>query len=307
MRIAVSGASGFVGSHLCEKLELRGDEVFRLSRKASSDDLDSRLIAWDPVGHGLRNPEVLSGFDAVVHLAGRSVASGRWTKKEKSRIRSSRVQATQILAQQISALASPPRCVISASAIGIYGSQATPKNNAMHALSEDTAPNAEGFLASVARDWESACEPLSGKVRLAHPRLGMVLGTTDGALGKVLPLFRLCLGGKLGDGKQVWSWISLQDCIDALIWLLTTETASGPYNLTAPNAVTNEQFTQAVAKQLRRPAILPTPTCLLRLALGEMADALLLSNCRAVPKRLMEQGFQFSHSTLKGFLADELA
>ena len=295
MKIAVSGAGGFVGSALVSVLEQAGHEVYRLVR--SSATADSQSIAWDP-DRGLRNPDSLNGFDALVHLAGKSIASGRWTAKVKQEIRDSRVHATQTLALQIAELSNPPRTIVSASAVGLYG------NAGDQVLDESSAAGAD-FLAEVATGWEAACDPLRAVgLRVVHPRLGIVLGAEGGALQKMLPIFRYGLGGKLGNGAQYWSWISLVDCVAALVWILDTKTAVGPYNLVAPEPLTNAAFTKKLAAHLHRPAIVPAPAFGLRLVMGEMADALLLASCRAVPKRLIEQGFVHHHATLDVFLDD---
>lgn len=297
MKIAVSGASGFVGGGLLPILESRGHEVHRMVRSRS--DLDAKSIHWDPQ-RGMSDETALNGFDALIHLAGKSIASGRWTAAIKQEIRDSRVEATQIVASQIANLSDPPPTIVSASAVGLYGSAGDT------ILDEDAATGSD-FLASVASDWEAACDPLrAAGLRVVHPRLGIVLGSEGGALQKMLPLFRFGLGGKLGNGSQYWSWISLADCISALVWLLETETATGPYNLVSPQPLTNGDFTKILAAHLHRPAVVPAPAFGLRLAMGEMADALLLASCRAVPKRLLEQGFVHRHPTLDEFLDEEL-
>ena len=265
----------------------------------SRSDVDAKSIHWDPQ-RGMTDETALDGFDALIHLAGKSIASGRWTAAIKQEIRDSRVEATQILASQIANLSDPPPTIVSASAVGLYGSAGDT------ILDEDAATGSD-FLASVASDWEAACDPLrAAGLRVVHPRLGIVLGSGGGALQKMLSLFRFGLGGKLGNGSQYWSWISLADCISALVWLLETETATGPYNLVSPQPLTNGDFTKILAAHLRRPAVVPAPAFGLRLAMGEMADALLLASCRAVPKRLREQGFVHRQATLDEFLDEEL-
>lgn len=303
MKIAVSGASGFVGKTLCSSLEGTGHEVFRLSRTISTDQLEKKAIAWDP-NVGLANPEVLNGFDAFIHLAGKSIAV-RWTQQTKQQIRDSRVDATQILAEQIAKLESPPPTILSASAVGIYGPDLPDTDTAWH---EDARLEANDFLADVARQWEAASEPMrEAGLRVVHPRLGIVLGKGGGALQKALPLFQWGLGGRIGDGKQIWSWISLNDCVRALLWLLEDDLAKGAYNLVSPTPVTNAEFTAVLGRHLGRPTFFPAPAMLLRLVLGEMADALLLSSCRVLPSRLEEEGFVFEDAELHECLNRELA
>ncbi len=239
-------------------------------------------------------------MDAIIHLAGRSIAAARWSTDEKERIRTSRVAATRILVDQICELARPPAVFIGASATGIYGDRGS-------APVDEQQPSGDDFLAHVARDWEQACEPLRHRqIRLAHARLGIVMDRSGGALAKVLPLFRWMLGGQLGSGRQYWSWIALHDCVRVLEWLLTTPTALGAYNTVAPQPVTNREFTTALARAVGKPAIWPVPKFGLRLAMGEMADALLLTSCRAVPRRLEQAGFTFDYPELQAFLQTHL-
>lgn len=307
MQVAISGSSGLIGSALVRELLSAGHSVLRLARATSGPQSDVPQIPgsepgvthWDPAT-GLSHPEQLNGMDAVFHLAGKSIASGRWTEKVKKEIRDSRVAPTLVLAKQIVTLDSPPPVFISASAVGIYGDCGAEVVTEAHS-------QGNGFLAEVAGSWEAACDPLrEAGMRVIHPRLGIVLSYKGGALNKMLPLFRWMLGGKLGNGRQYWSWISLPDCIRSLVWLLEQHHASGPYNLVAPNPETNAEFTRHLAHALHRPTSLPVPACALRLAMGEMADALLLSSCRATPNRLLESGFQFRYPQLAKFLVHEL-
>ncbi len=304
LQVAVSGSSGLVGSDLCARLRSAGHAVRPLqrvsrSKPASQTSLSPDDIAWDPA-HGLVDPQQLESIDCVVHLAGRSIASARWTPEEKRRIRDSRVQPTSVLANQIAQLSHPPRVFVSASAIGIYGDHGDE-------VVDESTPAGQDFLAVVANDWEQSCAALTeAGVRVVHPRLGMVLSTSGGALAKMLPLFRWMLGGPLGSGRQYWSWVALQDVVSAIEWMLHTPEAVGPYNVVAPDPLTNTQFTTALARVVGMPAILPAPAWGLRLALGEMADALLLSSCRVVPRRLQEQGFSFKYPELEPLLRSQL-
>lgn len=298
MRIAVTGSSGFVGSCLVDRLNARGHAVLRLVRELGHST--ENCVLWSPQ-HGLQRPQMLEGVDAVIHLAGRSIAAGRWTNREKQRIRDSRVQATTVLAHQLLQLNRCPPVFLSTSAIGIYG-DCGDRNV------DEAQPPGSDFLASVAQDWESATEQLTAsEIRVPIARLGIVLGRHGGALAKMLPLFRWCLGGKLGSGQQFWSWIALEDVVSALLWMLESPTARGPYNVVADDPVTNAQFTRLLAGVLHRPAVFPVPRVALRLAMGEMADALLLTSCRAVPRRLLQQGFQPRYNDLQDFLQDEFS
>lgn len=293
--IAVSGSGGMVGKALCELLEPEY-RISRLSR--GSAKVRSGSIPWVP-DEGVSDPGLLESVDAIVHLAGRSIAASRWNRSEKQKLRDSRVLATQKLVKQICRLSNPPKTFVCASAIGIYG------NSGSVAVNEDS-PAGDDFLAELATDWERACEPLlEAGVRVCNARLGIVLDKSEGALAKLLPMFRWYAGGRIGDGRQMMSWVALEDCVAAIRWLLESST-SGPFNLTAPHAVSNEEFTAALGTALGKPTYLPVPAAALRLALGEMADALLLSSCNAVPQRLLSAGFEFRWPELLPFLKAEL-
>jgi uncharacterized protein len=286
MRVLVSGASGFVGSAICRRLRERGDTVERLVRGAADG------VLWDPTT-GRFDPAAAEGADAVVHLAGESVFSGRWNEKRKAAIRDSRVTGTRLLAEGLARLERPPRVIACASATGFYGDGGDAEQN-------EASPVGRGFLAEVCRDWESACAPAAERgIRVANLRIGLVLSTEGGALGKILPVFRLGLGGRVGDGRQWMSWITLGDLVRVVEWVLFDDALAGAVNAVAPHPVRNDEFTHALARVLRRPAVLPVPAIVLRLALGEMADELLLSGTRAVPKRLSERGFRFEHAQIE--------
>jgi uncharacterized protein len=298
-RVAISGSHGMIGSALRSSLEPQNKVLSFVRPRSNSAASDSENIEWIPE-QGLRDPTVLESVDAILHLAGRSIATSRWSQSEKQRLRDSRVLATQQLVAQICKLDNPPHTFIGASAIGIYG-------DAGAQPVDEGSPSGDDFLATLARDWEQACEPLRERgIRVCSARLGIVLNKNQGALAKLLPLFRCWLGGRIGDGSQVMSWIALEDCVAAIHWLLDFSAAEGPYNLVAPKAVTNKEFTAAVAEALDTPAILPVPKLALRLGLGEMADALLLSSCHAVPQRLLSSGFQFKWPEILPFLKAEL-
>lgn len=301
LRIAVSGSTGLIGGALCERFVAAGHTVTFVQRVNQSENASTSYQAtlWDPA-HGLLDPLQLSGIDCMIHLAGRSIASARWTSSEKQRIRDSRVRATRLLVDQVCQLDAPPKTFISASAIGIYGDHGAEEV-------DEATPRGRNFLADVASDWEDACLPLVQRgVRVVHPRFGMVLSRNGGALGKMLPLFRWRLGGRVGSGKQYWSWVALPDVVSAIEWMMCERSAEGVYNVVAPQPTTNAEFTKTLARQLGVPAILPAPAWGLRLALGEMADALLLTSCLVVPTRLLDAGFEFRFPQLQPFLTTEL-
>lgn len=294
--IAISGASGFIGSALAELLRQRGDRVLPLVRPGSSSEGG---IFWDPAG-GTVDQRALEGVDAVVHLAGENVADGRWSDEKKRRIRESRVRGTSVLAGALANLRRKPAVLISGSATGYYGDCGA-------AEVDESAPPGSDFLAVVSQEWEQAATPAAAAgIRVAHPRTGIVLAPHGGALAKMLLPFKLGLGARLGDGRQWMSWIALDDAVRGLVHALDEQTLRGPFNLTAPEPVTNEQFTRALARALHRPAPMSIPRFAARLAFGEMADAALLSGVRALPKRLLESGFAFRFRALDEFLSQAL-
>lgn len=297
--IVVSGSSGFIGSALCEALEARGDRVARLVRPGRRVATDQRAIAWDPERRTI-DPGALEGVDAVVHLAGEGIADRRWTEAQKKRIRDSRADGTKLLAHALSQLAEKPALFLCASAVGIYGDRgATPL--------DELADPGRDFLAEVCLAWEQAAQPAEhAGIRVAHSRFGVVLDPAGGALAKMLPPFKLGLGGKLGSGEQYMSWIARSDAVRALLHLLDTPTLSGAINVTAPTPVTNAQLTAALGKALRRPTVFAVPGFAARAVFGEMAQVALLSGARVLPRRLLDSGFQFEHADLDAYLAGAL-
>ncbi|RMH77154.1 MAG: TIGR01777 family protein [Actinomyces sp.] len=301
-RVAVTGATGLIGRALVESLTAEGHAVTRILRRPPDPGADpdgTDHVLWDPAtGH--IDAAGLEGVDAVVHLAGEPIASHRWTDEQKARIRDSRVAGTRLLARTLARLDQPPRVLVSGSAIGVYGDRGDDPI-------DETAPPGDDFLAQVCVEWEGATEEAADAgIRVAHARTGIVLSGRGGALARMLPLFRLGLGGRLGSGRQWWSWISLTDEVAALRWLVDHDVA-GPVNLTAPRPVTNAEFTRTLARVLRRPALVPAPRFALGLVLGrELADALLFTSARVLPVRLAESGFSFAHDDLATALAAEL-
>ena len=276
--ILVSGVSGPIGAALLPALMERGYQVVRLVRRAHAGE---GQIAWDPA-QPLR-PQSVSGFEAVVHLAGESVV-GRWTEAKKRRIRESRVQGTRHLAEALAEASLRPRVLVSASAIGYYGDRGD------EVLTEDSPPG-KGFLPEVCGEWEGAVEPAErAGIRTVQLRIGIVLSRNGGALQKMLTPFRLGVGGTMGNGRQWWSWIDVRDLVGAIDFALNSSTLLGPVNLVSPRPVSNAEFTKILAGVLSRPAILPMPAFAARLVFGQMADELLLASQRVEPAKLIAGG-----------------
>lgn len=289
MKVLVTGSSGLIGQPLVKKLEEDGHQTIRLVR--GLHDADHTIVLWNPSSSTIVNPSRLEGLDAVIHLAGESIAGKRWTAEKKMRIRNSRVQGTALLANTLATLEEKPKTFLCASATGYYGDQGA---NVCTEITEvgDT------FLAGVCRDWESATRPAADAgIRTLQLRFGMILSSHGGALPKMLPPFRWGLGGPVGTGRQYWSWISLADAIHAIIHLLNSE-ISGPVNMTSPAPSTNKEFTQAMGKALKRPVFLPLPAFAARAIMGEMADELLLGSTRVLPEKLLQSGFSFGDTDL---------
>ncbi|MFG2980281.1 TIGR01777 family oxidoreductase [Streptomyces sp. NPDC048258] len=282
MRIAVTGSTGLIGSALVRSLRADGHEVVRFVRREPAAGDEAR---WDPAG-GHVDPAGLAGCGAVVHLAGAGVGEHRWTSAYKKEIRDSRVLGTAAIANALAALDAPPAVLVSGSAVGYYG------DTGDRAVDEG-APAGHGFLPSVCVEWEAAAEPArAAGIRTAFARTGLVVAREGGAWGRLFPVFRAGIGGRLGNGRQYWSYISLRDEIAALRHIIDTPGIEGPVNLTAPEPLTNRQVTAAMGRVLRRPALLPVPAVALRVVLGEFAEDVLGSQ-RATPTRLLESGFVF--------------
>lgn len=301
MKVLISGSSGLIGSTVWRSLEAAGHQCIALSRR---DLPQKKTIQWDS-DRGEIDREALAAagpLDVVIHLAGENIAENQWDAAVKRRIRDSRVVGTYTLAAALSELPEPPNTLISASAVGYYG------NRQDEDLSEASPPG-DDFLATTARDWEAATGPLEGAgTRVALVRIGIVLSPRGATLLKLLPIFRAGVGGPLGSGRQWMSWISLTDTVGAIEYLMSNGGLQGPFNLTAPEPVTNAEFARALGKAVHRPALIPAPAVALRLLLGrEKADALLLSGQRVLPRRLQEAGFVFRHPTLAEALQAELS
>ena len=293
MKILVTGSTGLVGSALLPSLEAKGHQVIRLVRSAPRDGATE--IYWNP-SEGTLSADRLEGLDGVVHLAGDNLAEGRWTDEKKKSIRESRVRGTTLLSETLAKLERRPEVLVSASAVGFYGSRGD------ETLTERSA-SGDDFLSEVCRQWELSTQAAAQSgVRVVNLRFGVILSGGGGALKKMLFPFRMGLGGKLGDGRQYMSWVAIDDAVGAIEHALTNKALHGPVNVVSPEPVTNSEFTKALGGALSRPTIFSVPAFAARLAFGEMADATLLSSQRAEPARLKESGFVFKYPDLEGAL-----
>jgi len=289
-RIAVTGASGLVGRALTRALEATGRGVHPLVRRPPRPD--TREIRWDPET-GEVDTESLRGFSAVVHLAGENIASGRWTPRRREVIRRSRVEGTRALAEALARMKAPPRTLLCASAVGYYGHRGDE-------VCTEESPPGEGFLPEVCAAWEAAADPArEAGIRVVHARIGVVLSREGGALPRMLPPFRLGLGGPVGSGKQWMSWIALDDLTALIEHCLDDPSLAGPVNAVAPHPAINREFAKTLGRVLRRPAVLPLPAFAVRLLLGEMGRDLLLASARAVPEAALRAGFAFRFPRLE--------
>ncbi|MET8133777.1 TIGR01777 family oxidoreductase [Streptomyces sp. NPDC005251] len=290
-RIVIAGASGLIGSALARSLSAEGHEVVRLVRR---EPRSPNEVRWDPQRQRI-DAVGLIGCAAVVNLAGAPVAGRPWTRTYKRMIRDSRVLGTATLAEAVASLDEPPRVFVNGSAIGFYGDT---DGRAV----DESAPPGDGFLPSVCVEWEEATAPAQeAGVRTVLPRTGLVVAREGGAWARLIPLFRAGVGGRMGNGRQYWSYIALHDEVAAIRYLIDTESLSGPVNLTAPDPLTNGEITEAMGRVLRRPTLVSAPAPLLRLALGDMAEDILGSQ-RVLPTRLLESGFTFAFPSIEGAL-----
>ncbi|MFQ5823748.1 MAG: TIGR01777 family oxidoreductase [bacterium] len=293
MNIVVTGSTGLIGSELVPFLTTGGHPVKRLVRSKPKPEEDG--IHWDSGVDSLDSAK-LEGLDAVVHLAGESIAEGRWTDEKKARIRESRVKGTRLISETLAKLKKPPKVLVCASAIGYYGDRG-------EEILKETSAAGSGFLSEVCRKWEAATEPATQKgIRVGYIRFGVVLSPKGGALAKMLFPFKMGVGGIIGNGQQYMSWISVDDAVGAIYHAITTDTLKGPINAVAPNPVTNREFTQTLGRVLVRPTIFPMPALAARLVFGEMANELLLASTRVEPAKLLSSGYKFRHPELEGAL-----
>ncbi len=293
LKVALTGSTGFIGSALKPLLQSEGYSVYPRVRR--SPRLESPEIFWNPYLRKLQR-DSLEGMDAVVHLAGESIAGGRWTARKKTEILRRRVEGTKFLAETLASLQRPPKVFLVSSAVGFYG------NRGDEVLTEES-PAGEGFLSGVCRAWEAAAEPARrAGIRTVHVRTGIVLSRKGGALARMLLPFLMGLGGRLGEGSKWMSWIALEDLVRVFHYLLYAESLSGPVNATAPGAVTNADFTKVLGKVIHRPTVIPLPAFAVRLLLGEMGETLLLEGQKVVPAKLLKAGFSFLYPDLEGSL-----
>ena len=294
MKILATGMSGPIGAAVLPELMSAGHSVTRMVRRPGSAGDE---LTWDPAQPIA--PQQVSGYDAVIHLAGETIV-GRWTEAKKKRIRDSRVLGTQHLCEALARAAVKPQVLISASATGYYGDRGE------ETLDESSAPGGN-FLATVCREWEAATGPVArAGCRVVNLRFGIVLSTSGGALAKMLPAFRLGLGGRVGSGTQCWSWVSISDVAGAVVHAFKREELRGPVNVVAPIPVTNLEFTRTLGGVLHRPTVLPMPILAVRAAFGQMGDELLLASARVLPSKLQSSSYAFRHPDLRGALEDLL-
>jgi uncharacterized protein len=297
VKVAVTGSSGLIGTALVAALRADGHQVLRLVRGGPAGQ---DAVIWDPrAERGGLDPGSLDGVAAVVHLAGAGVADKRWTPGYQAEIRSSRVEGTRGLVRALAAMTTPPGVLLAGSAIGWYGDTGGREVT-------EASPSGRGFLPEVVRDWEAAAgEAAAAGIRVVTLRSGVVLSAKGGILGRLLPLFRLGLGGRIGSGKQVMSWIGLSEWVAAARFLMGRDDIAGPVNLTTPSPVTNAEFTAALAAAVHRPAVMMVPVPALKLAVGGVSSDI-LSSARVLPQRLLAEGYRFQHPGIAGALAAEL-
>jgi uncharacterized protein len=297
MKVAVTGSSGLIGTALVAALRADGHQVIRLVRGGPAAE---DTVIWDPrAERGGLDPRSLDGVAAVVHLAGASIAGKRWTEGYQAEIRNSRVQGTRALVRAPAAMTTPPGVLLAGSAVGWYGDTGGREVT-------ESDPAGRGFLPEVVRDWEAAAaEAAPAGIRVVTLRSGLVMSPKGGILGRLLPLFRLGVGGRIGSGKQVMSWIGLSEWVAAARFLLGRADIAGPVNMTTPNPVSNAEFTSALATAVHRPAVMLVPVPALKLAVGGVSSDI-LSSARVMPQRLLAEGYRFQHPGIAGALAAEL-
>ena len=297
-RVILSGASGLLGSALRQRLAAQGAKIVQLVRGAA---VNPDQVAWNPAASpAIPDRGPLEDCNAAIHLGGASIAARRWTDAWKREMTASRVDSTRTLAIALASLECPPKVFLVASAVGIYGDRGD------EVLDETSAPG-EGFLADLCQKWEAATQPAEDAgIRIVHLRFGVVLAPDGGALEKMLPVFRMGLGGKLGSGKQWMSWVSLEDVLGAVLFAAENSSLSGAVNVTSPSPITNADFTRILARRLGRPAVLSVPAFALRMMYGQMAEEALLAGARVIPAKLEGAGFRFAHTTVTRALAAAL-
>ena len=296
LKIVMTGSTGLIGEKTVRFLKDKGHKVVRLLRQNSHHELKDTCLFWD-IAKGEIDRQGLEGQDVVIHLAGENISDRRWSAKFKKKIYASRVDGTAFLVKTLIGLNKPPRILLSASAVGIYGAKAGDQ-----ALNEQ-APLGNDFLAQLCRNWEAATKPAEEKgIRVVHMRFGVVFAQEGGMLKKILPVFKMGLGGNIGPGQQVMSWIASDEIPLVMNYLINSSELSGPVNVTSPEPVANAQFTKAFAAAIGRSAFIPLPAFMVKIIFGEMGETLLLGSQKAVPQRLLESGYIFQYPSLEAAL-----
>ena len=295
-RVAISGSTGFIGSAIVARLKEEGWQVTPIVRPQTSRISSQMTIQWDPA-QGMMDAEALDGYEVVIHLAGTNIAGKRWSPAYKDSILQSRIKSTDLLSQTISKLRNPPKLFLSASAVGFYGTHASSE------IIDETSSQGNDFLADVCAQWEKATKIVEKVgVRAVQMRFGMVVGKNGGALAKMLPIFNLGLGGKLGHGQQMMSWIALPEIPEIILDLIQNNSLRGPVNLVSPQAVSNAEFTRVLSQAIRRPAVFPVPSMGIKMFFGEMGQTLLLEGANVYPRRLLKAGYKFKYPDLNSVL-----
>ena len=293
MHIAITGSTGFIGSALIQWFTSEQHSLTRLVRDPAFKDPRHQIALWNPQKK-IIHLSSLEAHDVVIHLAGENIAKKKWTEEQKNKIKESRVQGTTFLCDSLARLQNPPKLLLSASAIGFYGNR-----SAQEKIDESSLPG-QGFLPEVAQAWEKATDVAQKRgIRVIHMRFGLVLARHGGALSRMLPLFKAGLGGRIGSGKQMMSWISLYEIGPVISHVMMHKEISGPVNFVSPEPLSNEEFSSVLARSLSRPALFPLPAFMARLLLGEMAEELLLSGAAIIPKKLKESGYVFKFPSLQ--------